>query len=161
MCFPKERWKKKPQARTISLYLSHRPSAPEEKEMLFTFMQIHIDNGKVISTNKNEKATRIHPHGPSSVLEFSVEHKTVQPVTGHHHGTSLLPEQPCRAPCWLLHRISIYISCGPMRTGPCLAWPSFHQRTLIRHCFLFCLVYEMVKTKNTWLLPHIVRNKES
>ena len=108
---------KEPQARTISLYLSHRPSAPEEKEMLFTFMQIHIDNGKVISTNKNENATRIHPHGPSSVLEFSVEHKTIQPVTGHHHGTSLLPEQPCL--CSML-AASLHLRLS-------LTWPDAHR----------------------------------
>jgi hypothetical protein len=49
--------------------------ASEGKEMLFTFMQIHIDIGKVIITKKNEAATKIHPQAPSSVLEFSVKNK--------------------------------------------------------------------------------------
>lgn len=56
--------------------------ASEGKEMLFTFMQIHIDIGKVISTKKNETATKIHPQSPSSALGLSVKNKTTQPVTG-------------------------------------------------------------------------------
>lgn len=75
---------------------------PEMKEMLFTFMQIHIDIGKVITTNNKEKATKIHPQGPSSALELSVGNKTIQPVMGtvsppHLSGTAL--GSPF---CWLL-----------------------------------------------------------
>lgn len=54
------------------------------KEMLFTFMQIHIDIGKVIITNKNETATKIQPQGPRSALAFSVKSKTRQPVMYGH-----------------------------------------------------------------------------
>lgn len=57
-------------------------SASKEKEILFTFMQIHIDIGKVITTKKNEAATKIHPQGPSSALGLSVRNKITQPVTG-------------------------------------------------------------------------------
>lgn len=65
----------------------------EGKEMLFTFMQIHTDIGKVISTKKNEAATKIHPQGPSSALVLSVKNRTIQPVRGTpsslHPGHSL------------------------------------------------------------------------
>lgn len=52
-------------------------------------MQIHIDIGKVTTTNKNEKATKIHPQGPSSALGLSVETKT------YSLWWAPLPEQLC------------------------------------------------------------------
>jgi hypothetical protein len=48
---------------------------PRCEEKFFTFMHIHIDIGKVISVNKNEAATKIHPQGPRPALGLSVETK--------------------------------------------------------------------------------------
>lgn len=74
---------------------------------LLTFMQIHIDIGKVISTKKNETATKIHPQSPSSALGLSVKNKNhtacyrhvitlSQPLTGRTVlGRLALPEFPC------------------------------------------------------------------
>ena len=36
-------------------------------------MHIHIDIGKVITVNKNDTATKIHPQTPRPVLGLSVE----------------------------------------------------------------------------------------
>lgn len=54
---------------------------PNVNEIFFTFMHIHIDNGKVITVNKNEKHTKIHPQGPRLVLGLSVKAKDAQPLS--------------------------------------------------------------------------------
>lgn len=86
-------------------------SASKEKEILFTFMQIHIDIGKVITTKKNEAATKIHPQGPSSALGLSVRNKITQPVTGT---SSLHPSRSLDALClavfWLYLSLLVSVS---------------------------------------------------
>lgn len=82
--------------------------------MFFTFMQIHIDIGKVISTKKNEAATKIHPQSPSSALGLSVKNKTTQPVTDMsslHPGRSL--DALCLAVLWLYLSFLISVSHSP------------------------------------------------
>lgn len=44
-------------------------------EIFFTFMHIHIDSGKVITVNKNDTATKIHPQTPRPALGLSVKTK--------------------------------------------------------------------------------------
>lgn len=54
---------------------------PEVEEMFFTFMHIQIEIGKVITVNKNENATKIHPQGPRPLLGLSVENKKYTTLT--------------------------------------------------------------------------------
>lgn len=50
----------------------------DSSDIVFTFMHIHIDIGKVITVNKNETATKIQPQGPRPVLGPSVQTKNIQ-----------------------------------------------------------------------------------
>jgi len=81
---------KESQASTVSLSLTHTQGAhsgfmalgvalfPDVNEIVFTFMHIHIDSGKVITVNKNDTATKIHPQGPRPVPGLSAKTKSTQ-----------------------------------------------------------------------------------
>ena len=94
---------------------------PDVNEIFFTFMHIHIDIGKVITVNKNDIATKIHPQTPRPALGLSVKIKkhtvliTVLSMSPHLH-----PHHSLNVSC--LHGLSHRIHIKTLKRKCCSPW---------------------------------------